>query len=325
MIISNLIIDGNYILNKNVFTLHKNNLLFGALYKSLEMSIMNYKKWFPFANVYLVSDSMEKSWRKNISKDYKAQRKRNSDIDWSFVMETYKEFKNDIKYRGVKVLEASNIEGDDWISFLINKSNLDGVSTIVVSNDHDIKQLIGFNINPLYVNIMTNEILNKQKIFLPKNYQMFLNEVNKLENNDIFNLNDNVDFLNLLNSFIEKYDVQEVDSVESLLVKLISGDQSDNISPIWQITSNGRKRGIGEKGAKWVYDSYLVEFGDISLDDPDFYENIADLVCEKKKLSKTTIPEIKTNIEKNMRLINLDISKLPDPVKNRMENEYSKI
>ena len=31
-----LIIDGNYILSRLVFTLHKNNLLYGALHKSLE-------------------------------------------------------------------------------------------------------------------------------------------------------------------------------------------------------------------------------------------------------------------------------------------------
>ena len=37
-----LIIDGNYILSRLVFTLHKNNLLFGALNRSLENTIKNY-------------------------------------------------------------------------------------------------------------------------------------------------------------------------------------------------------------------------------------------------------------------------------------------
>ena len=62
----NLIMDGNFLLSKLVFTLHKNNLLFGALYKSLENTILNYRKLYPFTNVYLVSDSKEKSWRKQI-------------------------------------------------------------------------------------------------------------------------------------------------------------------------------------------------------------------------------------------------------------------
>ena len=92
-----LILDGNFVLNKLVFTLHKNNLLFGALYTSLENTVSTYKKWYPFANVYLVSDSKEKSWRKKINSSYKAQRKRDSDIDWEFVFNCYNEFKDNLK------------------------------------------------------------------------------------------------------------------------------------------------------------------------------------------------------------------------------------
>ena len=78
----NIIIDGNYILSRLVFTLHKNNLLYGALYTALENTISNYKKWYPFTNVYIVSDSKEKSWRKSINSKYKSHRKKDSEIDW---------------------------------------------------------------------------------------------------------------------------------------------------------------------------------------------------------------------------------------------------
>ena len=40
----NLIIDGNYILNKNVFTLHKYNVLFGELHDSLYKTLENKKR-----------------------------------------------------------------------------------------------------------------------------------------------------------------------------------------------------------------------------------------------------------------------------------------
>jgi 5'-3' exonuclease len=59
----NCIIDGNYILSRLVFTLHKNNLLYGALTQSLENTVTNYKKLYPFTNVYLVSDSKEKTFK----------------------------------------------------------------------------------------------------------------------------------------------------------------------------------------------------------------------------------------------------------------------
>jgi 5'-3' exonuclease len=317
-----LIIDGNYILSRLVFTLHKNNLLFGALHKSLENTISNYRKWYPFANVYLVSDSKEKSWRKQLIKNYKSNRKKDSDIDWNFVYTAYGEFKESLV--GVRVLEAPHIEGDDWISFLTERANSDGRSTIIVSNDYDIKQIVKFSIEPLWINIMTNEMYNREKLFLPKNYQIFLNNVSRLSNDDVFNLNDNSEFLKLMDRFTNKYEINEIDSIESLIIKLISGDKSDNISSVWSQVKNGKKRGIGEKGAKGIYDEYLTEFGEISLTDPDLYENIADLICEKKKLSKTQIESIVENLIENVKLIDLRIVNIPTEIVKTMEDKFLK-
>jgi len=319
--ICDLVIDGNYILSRLVFTLHKNNLLFGALHKSLENAINNYRKWYPFANVYLVSDSKEKSWRKQLTKAYKANRKKDNDIDWNFVYSAYDEFKQSMSNL-VTILEAPNVEGDDWISFLTSKANLEGRSTIIVSNDHDIKQIVGYSVEPLWINIMTNEMYNKEKLFMPKNYQIFISEVKNLPNDDIFNLNDNSDFLILLNRFLTKYEIIEIDPMESLVVKIISGDQSDNIGSVWSQVKNGKKRGIGSKGAKTIYDNYLVEFGEVNLKDPDLYENIADLICEKKKLSKTQIESIVENIQGNVKLIDLRLENLPKEIIEKMENKF---
>jgi 5'-3' exonuclease len=324
--ICDLIIDGNYLLNRLTFTLHKNNLLFGSLHKSLELSIIGYRKWYPFANIYLVSDSREKSWRKKLNHNYKANRKKDSDIDWEFVFTAYGEFKDSIKSKGVKILEAPHIEGDDWISFIIEKSNSEGRCTMVVSNDHDIKQLVNYSLNPLWINIMSNEMFNKQKLFLPKNYQIFLNQLKNLNNSDdIFNLNDNQLFINLLDNFVDKYEVIEVDPIESLIIKLISGDVSDNISSAWSIIKNGKKRGIADKGAKNIFDEYILNFGEPKLDDPDLTENIADLICEKKKLSRSSISDIKENIESNMKLILLKTEFFPKEVINRMKEYYDAI
>lgn len=316
-----LILDGNFMLSKLVFTLHKNNLLYGALHKSLENTVNNYRRWYPFANIYLVSDSKEKSWRKQLNTTYKGTRKKDSDIDWNFVYQAYGEFKDSMKSL-VTVLEAPHIEGDDWISYLCDKANTEARSTIIVSNDYDIKQIVKYSVDPLWINIMTNEMFNKEKLFLPKNYQIFLNKVENLPKNDIFNLNDNSEFLSLMSRFINKYEIHEINSTESLIIKIISGDQSDNINSVWSQTKNGRKRGIGEKGAKSIYDEYVLEFGEVNLEDPDLYENIADLICEKKKLSKTQIETIVENINDNIKLIDLRLENLPDEIIEKMNNVY---
>jgi len=319
--VTDLIIDGNFVLSKLVFTLNKNNLLYGALLTALDKTISNYRKWYPFANIYLVSDSKEKSWRKQLIKTYKSTRKKDSDIDWQFVYQTYEQFKSELQ--SVKVLEAPHVEGDDWISFLTSKANSEGRSTIIVSNDHDIKQIVGYSLDPLWINIMTNEMYNKEKLFMPKNYQIFISSVKNLPNDDIFNLNDNSEFISLMDKFLTKYEIIEIDPIESLIIKIISGDQSDNIGSVWSQIKNGRKRGIGAKGAKSIYDNYLEEFGDINLDDPDLYENIADLICEKKKLSKTQIESIVENIQGNVKLIDLRLDNLPDEIIDKMWNKYN--
>lgn len=317
------IIDGNYILSKLVFTLHKNNLLYGALRQSLDNTILSYKKIYPFTDLFLVSDSKEKSWRKKILDDYKVSRKKDSDIDWKFVYSTYDDFKS--KTSGIKVLESASIEGDDWISFLTHKLNNNGRSIMIVSNDHDIKQLIKFNLDDMWINFMSNEMYHNQRIFLPKNYQMVLDKVSKFKNDDIFDLNDNTEFLNLFKSFEIKHDIIEINNLESLFVKIVSGDSSDNIKSVYQVSKNGKVRGIGQKGAQSIYDTYLSEFGDVSLDDPDLYENIADIICEKKKLSNSMISPIVSRIHDNMKLIDLRLTNLPNEIVLSMDQKYNSL
>jgi 5'-3' exonuclease len=48
-------------------------------------------------------------------------------------------------------MEAPHLEGDDWISFLTEKTNNEERSCIIVSNDYDIKQLVRYSLNPLTI------------------------------------------------------------------------------------------------------------------------------------------------------------------------------
>jgi hypothetical protein len=62
----------------------------------------------------------------------------------------------------------------------------------------------------------------------------------------------------------------------------------DNIGSVWSVVKTERKEELEQQAHKQFYE-YITEFGEIDLRDPDLYENIADLICEKKKLSKTQI------------------------------------
>jgi 5'-3' exonuclease len=314
----NLIVDGNYLLSKNTFTLHKNNLLYGALLQSLENTFLNYRRLYPFNKIYLVSDTRGKSWRKDLYSDYKGTRKKDSDIDWEFVYNTYEEFKSIISKKGVKVLESPGLEGDDFIAYLSNQTNLMGQSNFIISNDHDIKQLIKFQLDPNWINIMCNEMWNQQKLFIPKNYQIFLSHL-KNDEDDIFQLTDDPEFVRLINQLLKSYQVQEVDPLQTLLVKVISGDTSDNILSVYRQTKNGKVRGIGDKGAESIINSYESEFGELSIDDPDLWENLADLIVEKKKGSNSDIPSILERIKENLQLVDLRTSRFPLHIQDKLK------
>jgi 5'-3' exonuclease len=314
----NLIVDGNYLLSKNTFTLHKNNLLYGALLQSLENTFLNYRRLFPFNKVYLVSDSRGKSWRKDIYPEYKIQRKKDSDIDWEFVYSTYEEFKGKVASKGVKVLEGTGLEGDDFIAYVVNQANKLGQSNLIISNDHDIKQLLNFQLDPNWINIMCNEMWNQQKLFIPKNYQLFLSKL-KSEEDDIFQLSEDPEFIRLITQLSKSYQVQEVESLQTLLTKVISGDTSDNISSVYQQTKNGKTRGIGEKGAETIISSYESEFGELSLSDPDIWDNIADLIVEKKKGPSSDIPHVVNRIRENLQLVDLRCENFPNHIQYKLK------
>ena len=301
-------------------------MLYGNLNRILEKTVSTYKSWFPFKAVYLVSDSKEKSWRKDIYEKYKGNRKKDNDIDWEFVYKSYNEFKMEIIKKGFKVLEIPRVEGDDIIAYITEISNKDGISNIIVSNDYDIKQLLRYDINDDYINIMTNEIFNKTKLFMPENFTIFTNKLKKTNNDDIFALNNNSVFSNLLTNFVEKHEVVEINPIESLLVKIISGDVSDNIDSVW-ITygANGRKRGIGDSGANSIISKYNDEFGDPVLSDPDLISNIADLVMEKRKVNSIYTDDIIKNINLNKKLVDLRLSNLPNDIIEKMKKKMDEI
>lgn len=321
-----LIIDGNYLLSKMVYSLAKYNILYGALFDSLVNSFDKLNQLLPFSNVYFTSDSKNKSWRKDLMKKYKANRTKDSKINWEFVYETYEEFKKSLsKYKYVKVLTVDKVEGDDWISFIVENSNKEKRSTFIISNDYDMKQLINFNLDPLYINVMSNDMYNKETLFLPENYQLFLNELNKYPNTDLFNLNNNELILKFFLSFIERNVVKEVNKDKSLFIKLISGDRGDNIDSVWlQRIKNGKTRGIGEAGATSIYNSYLEEFGEVDMQDNDLYENFADIICEKKKISKNNIEFIANKLKFNYQLIKLSTDNIPTEILESMINEFNK-
>jgi 5'-3' exonuclease len=312
----NLIIDGNYILYRNIFSLHKTKTLFGDLLTSLEVSIHNQIKKFPFEKIYLVSDTRSASWRKSIYNAYKEQRRRDEDIDWEFCFNTFDQFKQELKENNkrVVVLQEDGLEGDDFIHFITKRANKKGESNIIISSDGDISQLLDYRLNPSWINLQLKDDTYRPKLYVPQGYKLFLRELKNAEK-DLFNLNDNDAFISYYNSLVDRTHIEEVDGEHKLFVKIVSGDTGDNIKSVL-ITENksGLKRGIGEAGANKIWESFKLHYpNQIVFSEDKWIDNLIPYICEYKKIEFTSEVEntIKTNLEFNRKLVHFDIKHYP--------------
>lgn len=315
----NLIIDGNYVLSKNVYVLHKNNVLFGDLYKSMMSSFNKYLGLGSFNKIYFTSDSRSKSWRKDCYPDYKGTRKKDSDIDWEFVNNCYEQFKNDLDANDKAiVLETPQIEGDDWIHIITKKSNASGLSNVIISGDSDLKQLLNTSMKSGWCNVQLDDYVGRERLFIPDSLKLLLSEMEDKNSisfpDDVFDLKDEFD----INTLLGRYPNIEVDNKKELFFKLIVGDMnSDNIPSIYYTTSDKRPIGIGESTCAKMYDKYIVS--DIINENdsvPINKDSIVELVKQVRKLPDNSKNEsILRNLDRNIKLIHLHYKHLPSNIK----------
>lgn len=332
MVNVNLIIDGNYILMKNVFILKKLRAL-----KDLEMllnrDLDNTSKMFPFENVYFVSDTRGMNWRRQQYQEYKGTRKKDTDIDWEFVFETYENFKESIKNRNrIKLLEHQGLEGDDFIAHIVDTSNKKGFSNVLVASDGDLQQLLKMDLNENYINIQWNYRFSDERLYLPENYQLFLDKLENIETNDIFSLDNDTDFANFIETLIRKTKIKTVIPEQIIFEKIVSGDASDNIKSVIKVKDklyNEEGRGIGATGAISVYKLYKeIHPGTIDIDSDTFISNLIDVVIYYKKLKKTDtflVDKVRENIIFNRMLITLDTKYMPENVFENMNTHYNSV
>lgn len=322
----NLIVDTNFLLYKNAYALHKNKTLYGDLEESLHLCFQNYISKYPFRNIFLVADS-RKSWRKEINKDYKSTRKKDDDIDWEFVFNTYEQFKEDVKENNklLEVVEEEYLEGDDIIYKLVKESNDKEISTLIVASDADLQQLLEFRTNPLWINIQWRDNLYNSKIFLPESYPVFLDALdNSYNKKSFFDMTLNDDFKKMLDDFFKNNVYEEVNAEKNLFIKIVQGDKSDNIKSVLETPTkkNPEKfQGIGEKGAEKIYHNFKADNPDpIDFTDDTWINDVLPYVAEYKKVDLEEYEKnIIENLNKNRQLIYLHNEQFPEKIQEKLE------
>lgn len=322
----NLIIDGNFLLTKNAFIAHKNKILYSELETIMVKEVKTLSGMYAFDNIYFISDD-KNNWRKKFYTDYKAKREKDSEIDWTFVYETYENFKkNIINFRGIKQIQVVNAEGDDVIAYIVRKSNEKGYSNLIISVDGDLYQLLDYDINKSFINIMLGHKMSDERIHLPENYKVFLDYADtSSKENSLFDMSDDEDMIGFLKNITHKGQIVEKNKESELFVKIVSGDKGDNISSVYEsTTTTGKPRGIGADGAKSLYALYKEIYPeDIDFNSKELVERIKDVVCSFKKVEPENVSNMKTlmdsRIKRNLKLIVLNDFYSPSEILSNMK------
>lgn len=327
----NVIIDGNYLVYKDLFILKKLRSYKRDLLELLFSDFNKISKSFSFKNIYFVSDSIYGNWRKQVYKEYKGERVKDESIDWQFVFNIYEKFKNKLKkHKNVKILELPGLEGDDFISHIVKETNKKGFSNLIVSSDGDLQQLLKYDLNKNWINIQWNYKFNDQRVYLPENYQLIIEKLSNIINEDIFELDNSSEFVQYIDNLISKTKSKGISSEKVLVTKIVFGDKGDNIPTCVKVKDhklNPNGRGIGKDGASTIYGLYKeIHTENIDLDSDEFINNLADVIIYYKKIKDTTAKnKIIDQLKFNRKMIFLDSKYMPKQTYNNMKNHFNSV
>jgi 5'-3' exonuclease len=320
---SSLIIDGNYLLNKDVFILFEMKTLYSDLPVLLRKDVDKLTRMYSYDSIYFVSDSKYR-WRQDIYRDYKGNRKKHENIDWEWVNEEYNKLKGELTARpNIHFYEVPNTEGDDLIAHIVKKNNKKGISCVIMGSDADLHQLIRFDLGLGYMNIMHNYKFSDERTFFPKNHRIFLTEMSKQNTNSLFDMGDEGDFLEFLTKLRNRTKVTEVSDEQSLFCKIVTGDRGDNIPSVHLKMTKGGTRGIGKSGGNTLYKLYK----EINKEDIDFYhDSFIEKVTEVVSYSRKVVDEsekhsIRNSVIRNRQLVMLDEKFLPRDIQMKIESQ----
>lgn len=295
------------------------------------------KQMNPIINdVVFVEDSH--SWRKDLllQQEYKGNRKKNQDnIDRNGFSTVTSNFTETLIKLGVKVSQVERSEGDDLIAAWCNNLFDEGKSSLIFSTDRDLTQLLkcvnGVHIiqyspiqNRLYVCPETEEVINEMN-----------NRVITQENlfDEIFTVSiENNPFQN----FVDTTNVEVVYPEHVRFTKIVGGDTSDNIYPVYYkpATETTRSKGLGIKTVEKIYQTFKdklgCEFDYHVYSNDDAMKMLCNIIYEIANIKdeEFTRRMLFENIKTNTSLVSLTSESIPEDVLGNMyvniENEKQK-
>lgn len=281
------------------------------------------KQLNPIINdIVFVEDSH--SWRKDLllQQEYKGNRKKSQDnIDRNGFSQVIENFTETLNNLGVKVSQVERSEGDDLISAWCENLFNEDKSSLIFSTDRDLTQLLKC-VNDVHV-IQYSSIQNRLYV-CPETKQV----IDELNNKEITqeNLFDEIFTISIENNpfqnFVETTEIEVVQPEYVRFTKIVGGDTSDNIFPVYYkpATETTRSKGLGVKTVDKIYNSFKDKLG------CDFDYHIY-FNADAMKILCNTIYEVANikddeftkrmlfeNIKTNTTLVSLTKESIPDDI-----------
>lgn len=362
-----LAIDGNYFANRCIFTLNQgdnvNNLETDLecqrFYEALRVQLA--KIWDVFGkhcdNIIFVSDSY--SWRNKlepykpyyvklqeseeegteINITYKGLRKEikeQSDINYENFYKYYDMFVDSI-YDKIPVFKVDGLEGDDLFALIADHINADSDECCIFGTDKDLTQLVTGGV---YMFLNTRSKENPNGLF------MISKEISNIyipEKPDPLKMlmarhTDDITFKNLLSA--DLYDKNgTVDRLwgnglklsephKIILNKIVCGDKSDNILPLFRWKSGDRNYSVTEKMIEKAFFNMMEGYNDgtckMVLNDfdslVDFLSNL--MIITRQKCAMYLIRE---HFAYNRQIVELKRKYMPVESVEKFENRFKEL
>lgn len=335
-----LLIDGHNFFFRSLWSAFKQKKNSKVLYTDKDKDTFEKKLMVEFCQLIknlnpIVNDLVfikdSHSWRKDLllQQEYKGNRKKSQDnINMVNFSEVINNFSDTLVSMGVRVSQADRSEGDDLISSWSEYLFKQGKSSLILSTDKDLNQLTKC-VNDIHV-IQFSPLSNKLYICNEtyEEIQKMKNKVYTQENlfDEIFTISVEHDSFE---KFVDSCELEVVNPEHVRFVKVIGGDTSDNIFPVYFKKGDGntKSKGIGPKTVEKIYNIFRdrlgCEFDYHIYFNEDLMKMLCNIIYDVVKIDDDEFTKrmLLENIKTNVSLVVLSNESIPvDVIENMNEN-----
>lgn len=329
----NMIFDANYLCTRNLFALAQKpvegekfldstvdqSMLARRIVDDVHSMVFSFPAGFVKRCVWCVDSS---SWRKGVFEniDYKGGRKKEEKINWNVFFDVMGEVGSVLSSCGFTTSKLDLAEADDLILLWSEKFASQKETSVIVSSDRDLFQMLRTESPDVMVCLLTPNSSEK-KLTISRGTREFASPEETAFDpiEDLFSERENRIVERVLSSISDAV-INEIDPEWELFIKVMTGDKSDNIPAIVQW-----KRGEPGKDKTYSLTERMIEKAgflresfpriDDLTENPSLLKSMCESILEVVPHGEATVETISERFRQNERIMRLHVRNLPKSVR----------